>query len=1109
MTSPPACPLDSFPQIKSRKQPYDPTEMTELEKEAATIVARLEAHSTLMADAVAQRTAQEAKLKSYNDLVYAKNLGELEQLKPGNTNKVNELMATLFNQKADNLGVNPFKYSREGNVWYQLQQMRRIASGMIEAKARWEGTFQVKQMMRDLDNIIGKRPMPFGDKNELVQRLVEVGQIPEQRATFQVGPAGDAFNRARYQELVDTLKDNNFTDTQIQQMISKATSISQVMDEVRAYAKGFGVDTGKNVEGIGYWARLLTGDAKQFMYRAKETNSLYDQLVKPANPINALTQIVKDRETFHYIPESESLLAYSLGVHPDKLREMLADGKQFVAFLHKETTPAELEKLVQTGLLSKVPMTTPEIFNYVRDQYKTMPFRNMSEMFKTNPFDVLDFYRHELEREAGRSAQVKNFFKEGIKSGWVAAPQDVSANRREYKDFVKLAAKDIKDLIPDFKGALGDDVYVHPTAWNMLKAQLDIARSPEKLNTLATTLSYFAKPVLDTARFLNQSLLIDPRYPMRILYSNLIASQAAGANMLRHPEGMFDLMKLNQIGLSALDNTKAIYEITPGQLVTKQQLFKDVFVVNRSHDILPQTVTNLTGRIKFNALNPQNLPRAIGYVASYAKRYGAMEAAGYAGSMLTHLQSEVYGPLAALAMYFENSTKWATLLSLTDKSAANRIGQFVTTIQAPHFNHASDTLKYLDEYFHTWDDVGSVTKTTTEYIKPFAQFAMNNPMMQLRHAIRNPAAYMNYWRIRTMLNGGPANDPDMINGAVPQYINDGGPMTLFKSDGKWVTFLTTGADPIFEGNAFLEKGAAGLAHTTLGWWEGASEEQRQELRDHYAGNTLMKQFFIDLFKDTMPLYQEAVSQLTGQDVRTGRPIEQQPGDVDKSFLGMNMSRPVKHLLSIYGPAKKLDDINPFDMFGTPEVRDPRTNQIVRPGTPSIFGQQRSPDSQTELYDPGVSQDWRIRLLKYAGLQPKLIDYARGVQYTYSDIDLLSKQAVAQINKITKNVRFRTDMSEGEREQKKQELSDIIEQYGQLEIDRARITAYMRQHNIPPKEAFEKLEERGNKQLGPLDPQAIQKVLDTIKEMRSQAGILRDGTNVRPARSVPNQELPGR
>ena len=1096
----PICDPSQF-QLGRRKQSYSREEMTELEKEAERIAAFHESHAQQFEDYHAQRQANIAKTVSMNDLAYHKSLGELETLKPGNSDKVADMLATQFNQKAANLATNPSAYSTSGNVWYQLQQSRRIASGMVDAMARWRGAPAVRDVVKEIRSQFGKIPISRQEINELIQRGIEVGQIPERRASYMVGEAGDAFNMARHHQFVDNLQAKGLGQQQVDNILAAVGKIQANADEARIAAASFNPKLLETPEGLAGWARQFSPDAKRFLARVQKTEDLHDALTggKEA-PIDLKQMVIKDRYTYHYIPESEALLAYQLGISPEELRTQIIDGKQFIDTLHS-LKPEELDNLVDNGSLSKIPMTTPEVFHYLVGQYGELPFKGMKEMFLTDPVNVFNHYREQLARDAGRSAQVTTFFNEGIKHGWVVDKDTVEANPDAYKDFTKLDADSVRRVVPDFSGG-EEAVYVHPTAWNMLKTQVNIAKSPAMLATMASSYAAVVKTFMGLVKTTNNSLILNPIYPMRIFHANFVSAASAGANLLRIPEGFRDLAAIQLKGVEALDDTKAIYEVAPGQLVTKRQLFTDYFVRNRSSDILPQTQVIKTAKVDINAIDPRNLPRAIGYLKAYASMYGGAHALEYLGDMFSKAQHELFSPIGSFAMYKENAMKWTTMLSLTDSRPSSRIGQFASTLQAPHIGDFAKTLKYVDDYFHTWDDVGQVTKFTTNYLRPFAQFAMNNPMMQVRAALRKPTMFMNYWRIRSLINQRAANDPDFNESDVPKYMRDSGALYLFKIDDQWVSLPTSGSDPIFEGFNFFRNLSEDTQHYATGEPTGDSHKRLEQLKSRLLEKKApWQEMMAGVLKETQPLFQEALSQESGVDTKTGYNVNRPLGSVDPTFLGLDMPPAVVHLLKTYGALNKLDQWNPGNVFGTPEARDANTGKVIQPGQPGIFGSQRNSNTQPEIYSTKNQGDWRLQVLRMAGFQPKIFDYAKQTQYNFSDIQAVKKDAKAAINRSIRNIN-RTDISDTQKDHLRDALNESITAYASLSLDEERVHEYMKRMDIKPADALRRAE-RTNLANLQLKQEAVKRVQDETAAMRKQAGLKGFYTDTRQREDIEN------
>lgn len=1076
--------IENYKPFKKRKRQVDPNEKTDLERRAYILAQRLEANARKYADKTANQIAQAARKKQYYDDLFIRRMAKLEHLNPKAADRASAWIANNFNQKGKALGLDPsLKYSTPGEVRYGIQQARRLAEGFVEEVGKFKAIREIKEVVRTIKGMVKGKNLPFESVDELIQMAVEVGQIPAKRGAYGIGVNGDAYLMAMYDDFVDLLKSHGFSQFEIDNLIDQAAKISDNLAEVRAVGNAFGLNIG-DLQGLGYFERIMTDVGDRFVKELKSADELLQSFKSSAvgeGKLKFQAALEKSRKTYKYIPEDEALLAYMLGKEVDELRPILADPRELTKFLHSELTDDQLKQLVDMGIASKIPMTTQEVFEYFVKEFDDLPFKGMSEMFRTNPVEVAEYYVQNLKKSAGQSAMINTIFRDGISAGWAVTAEDVANNPGLYKGFKKIDADIIKMYVPDFPGT--GSAYVHPIVADSWRAILDVATDPAKLGTFAGTLKYIGS-------FLTQSLLITPQYAARILYSSTVATIAAGGNLLRAPGALFDNFKVAFGGLEALDDTKKVFTVG-GKQYTKRQLYKE-FIRFRSQDFNAGMLERTDFSPKEILKSIQQPGRQLNYWWQYTQAFGGGKGAAYFADLVKGAQSSFFQPFAAFGSFLETGMKWSTLMSLTDKNPLNQIGQFASSLgQFPrNFNSLDEVFRHIDEYFYPFDDVGRVTSTVSRYIRPFAVYAMNNPPAVIRHAIRNPEPFLNYWRIRSFINQDAAQDEELNEATVPDYVAEGGALFFFKDKDVAVALLTNNYDPISEAVSYFNKVQRDIA-SVFGWYHGTSGQQRDQMeaRGNFA------KWVQDMFKETQPIYRNLAELVTGIDSATGKPIDKDETVEQDSFLGVRMNPVVKWALSSYPPLENLDRWNfagtPAEgVFGEPAYIDPRTNKPyvdeqgrVYEGKPSWAGYERTA-KQIDKYHP-INQKIALRPLRWAGFQVKVLDLAANAQWTYTDIERNMKEAKGMITRASRQLSTDTSLDPKEKARIENEIRVKADQWAQLRIDFERVKRYMAERNIPPNELHKKVTSKIADQM----PQVSDKIMvEIVKEYMDMQGI---------------------
>ena len=1041
---------------------YDPNELSDIKKRALQLHKRLSAQSKRFAELGAEQTAEAARLSAMNDNVFLQDLGEVINLNKEKINDVEHFLANKFNLKAKALGLSPdLNYTTAGELRDTIAIARNIAQGALDEVSRLAGLKEVKRHSENIENIL--KSAGVTDKqviNELRIDSIEVGQIPKFRSVYNIGEAADRFNAQRFTDFTNRLEQMGVSPEGIEEIISSATNISAVMDEARMLGNSFGLDVGQ-VEGIGYVARVYTPDAQRFIDHIKKAQESLQTVKNAENSLGFLnTDVAKSRQTFHYIPEDDAVVAFQLGVEVDELHEIMDRG-ELTKFLHENVSDELLENMVDIGSISKLPMTTKEVHNYVVKKFgNQLPFKGMDDLFITDPERVAEYYVEQLENAAGKSAMARLVVREGLQNGWAVPDSIYKLRPDDFKGFRKLDAESIRKFYPDYSGDAF--VWVNPYVDDTWRSVMGLSTNPSALNTFAQNVQYFGS-------FFNQALLINPGYPLRVLYDSFRNFGAAGGNWLRYSEGWADLLKVTRggKGLDALDNTRKVYQSLNGdKLISERELYSQ-WIKQRGLEAAPLTPgTRVTVKRKsFQQMvqDPFDMGKAANYLIHYTKAFGAVDGAKAAFDMLKGKQGEIFAEFASVASFFEASSKWGLIKSLADTSRGNRVAQQVSglLVSPPKFNNLKEIFRHVDDYFPQWGDTGDVVNFFNSALRPFSVFAMFNPPAQIRQAMRRPHEFVNYWRIKSFMQqqSGALEDEDLNDATFPEWARWASPQFLWKDkeSGEWVTLLNGNWDARADAWSWIGKSEQDVA-AFQGRYVGSTENQR-ELIEH--GKPGMLSYFQEFLKEGQPLIRNLVSLATGRDVRTGREIERDPTQPRTTIF--NLPYEVEYVLTAYPPIQRLKDINPGGVFGRPEFRDPKTGEIIISSQPGVFGSRRV-DFDISKYR-GEKRDLIVNTLRNFGFNVKIIDTARNLQYNFTQSKRLYEQTKKDVGKLRNDLTLEylkgdEDVRNSPDFQRRLELfNDRVSQMAQLGRDTLVIADMMQERGIKPTESFENIDQQ--------------------------------------------------
>jgi hypothetical protein len=990
--------------------------------------------------------AAQAKVSAIVDVKNVMYASKTQALNPSKLNAFESFLAAQFNMKRKALDT-ALGLTESGAVRVNLREAGTIAQGIVDDLVKLRMSNAIKTLSKRIDDLVLPKVKSRQAANRLRLDIIEIGSIPKLQATYGTMPGARKFNAGRFKKLVEDLKALGLSNKEVQELVQLSTEISTKMDEMRLVGNALGLDIGKE-EMLGYLTRVMTPELSKWLdvSEAKGVSSLTDLSARKGGGHGNV--IEGSRVASHLVPEDITILASKTGLGEDEIKPMLSDGS-LTRVLMEKLSSEQLDKLVDTHVLSKVSMTTNELSDFIIAKYgDKLPMqvkKGTLPVFIDDPELITDFYIKYLKDQTYKSNMAKRIVTDGLSNGWVLPKVEFDKIDSAAKaNFVKLDAATVRRYYPAYKETA--DLYVHKVVDQQWRSMMAMINDPFTINTIHQNIKAFGG-------FFNQALLTNPTYPARILYDSIRSFYAAGGNLLRYHEGWRDIATImSRNSIDHLDDTKAIFRGVNGDLVTERQLFRQ-FISLFGTDYAPlTTATKLNKRGHFK--NILNLPRGVAYATEMVKKIGVVEGGKEFLSLAKGVQEDIFSELATLATFFETSAKWALIKSWMGEDASNKIAQTVTQlgVPAPNPKTLQDAALVIEDYFTAWNDVGSGSRLINDTVRPFSVYAMWNTPAQIRQIIRRPHEFENYIRIQSFLNRDFNQDDRHVEWTLPQFIKDNRPLALWKDqNGNWVTVLPTSwdsrADFFASGNRTVTQ-----AYKDMGIRTGnATEQYKQILREEQD-----IPFFGDYIKEASPYIKTLVSLVTGRDATTGKDIK---GELETgSRTGLPWQ--AEYLLSTYPPIDAMIRSNPFELLGTPEFRDPQTLEVIVPGKPGLLGNRRVD------YDPSKYENpWgAINVLRRIGLNVKIVDTARNLQYSYTKADRAYNKLKSDVSSIQKELTI-MDMK-GERElytqewqQKQKEFESKVYQLMYMQKDLIVLQEYMRYRNVKPTEVIKYVDQQ--------------------------------------------------
>lgn len=820
-----------FSFIKSKdKSRYNPDELREVEKRAMEFWKTLATAGAKHKDIESEATRLGARARAIADHVSSLDMVDVVNL-TGSLGKISKFWANQLGLRANFLGMSPFfDYTKAGRLQENFVDAQAVGQGMVEEFAKFGTVNAIKKLSDEMNGLFALHRI--NDKralNALKLEALDVGFIPKARIVTRGSEAVDAVLDQRRTLFTEKMRRYGFLGSEIDSIINTATKIQVRNDEIRAVANSLGID--KGIGSIGGVGQTFRPEVKKFIREWSDAKKAFPD---SWNKINYLQELSKKSVT--YTVNDEVITAYQLGISMDELRYLMESGT-LAKHIAKNIEPALLENMLDVGSLSKLPMTTKEVYEMVvKELGEELPFKGLDEMFIVDPAEATKYMADNMINAARKSNMARLIVGQGLENGWGVTATQYLENPALYKDYKLVEKTTLNRWFDDYSG---QDIYIRKDVFDVWDTQLAIAGDPIKFNALVQNLQYWGS-------FFNQARLLSVAFPVRVILDTFRNYSAAGGNLLRYHEGWSDLLRIQRNGLDALDDTKAVYKGLDGGMVTERKLFES-FVELRNVGVAPFVASeaiplynNLKGLFRFD--------KSVNYVMWYMKAYGGLEGSFKTGKealdYVKRLQGSIFQNIAAPASFFEASSKWSLIKSLADTTRANKFGQVAsgmgTTVK--DFNNLRDIFRHVDDYFPNWNNPGGLANFLSFTFKPFASFAMQNPPAQVRQALRRPIEFINYWRIQGLINQA-LDDEDLNEATVPDYMMKT-PIAVHKDkeSGEWIFLLPSSWDARKDAWQSITEAGESAARMS-GQYVGTTKEQVDMLTGRDGTFQFFKEFF--------------------------------------------------------------------------------------------------------------------------------------------------------------------------------------------------------------------------------------------------------------------------
>lgn len=1084
-----------------KNRPFTPDELSNVEKRAQMLQERLMSTARAMAPEL-EKDAQEFAETTMKRWTKVARMMEAETLKPGsNKNIVKWLEFQLAEKFAvwKNMAGFGEGVTEAGAVRQALQRTGRKYGGSVaDILSEIGASNKVYDVQKASRKALKGSGLNKYEVDAIIQNAQEVGWQRYLEEGINTGEAGKQLLAAKQRDLLERLKGHGLSPDEVETVVNGGKEIADTYHGIYQAVSELGVDMGDASKLIGYSPRLFTDEAISRMKWNLEANGVSFGNLKNKNTTKLEDLITASRTTNEFVVEDAALLDFLLRRNDPEVytklgvkdaMELIGEHNKVGEALFNHLGSDTVEALVDTGIMSKIPMTSQEVFDYMVRRYE-LPFDGVNELMVVDPIKALKLYKNQLESLATDSGKSWLLLRNAMDGSWGVSKKEVMSNPQKFKGFQPLS-----EVVPDnlkqrfglsegglygTKGANStlfttlEDTYAHPVAANMFKAVLDISSDP---NSMAT----FAR-ILNTVNKTFRSLVMTTTGTvMRIVWGNAFQVVGAGGSLFEYGQQAAKWIGLSLTGNQGeraakrlFDDTKKMYKGLGGEAVTEYQLYRQAVAEGFLNDL-----TSLTGDAVQSSNKAGNyLTKAPKYLADTVMKYGLLSGKPIqeVSEWFSHLAADKVGvPFRMANNTLDNAAKFSILKSVTTDSMLENLGQFAT-LNTKKVRSLEEAIEHAQDYFFWYDDLGTVDKVMGRYIAPFWTYMSRNPVAQVRSAMRNPGKFMSYHRMYAAMNAPASGEgDDLPSGSLQGYqLDQKNVYWVIPADqsatGKreYFAISMSGVDPVADGQQF----AGEVGSNILSMFGFKKDPKTGNLSERIAANspwsktetnnTLSKYLSGDMSSTitAYPVVQAAYKAVTGKD-NYGKNIEEfdvTGNKVQKSLLGYKVNPLAKMWFeTLLPPLASLDRLNPGNAFGKPEIKDAQgniTQQAQGSQMPQLPGlepaEARARSSQKDINRTKVGEQnkggfFSLPTLDPLGVNVNYIDVAK--QMGYSEKEIVDAMKAGK-NAIIKTRLSLKDSDPKKRKETEERIAEYIQQYVYLQSEYRGMVRWREQRGIP-------------------------------------------------------------
>lgn len=986
------------------------------------------------------------------------------------------MMWNRFDRVMNKLGlqnVNPTTI-RRGNVYKFLKDIQRKSKGGIdEILANHELEQKLVQIDRELLTYKKKYKLSDHQFGLLKTVGVEIGWQPFIADYNSLSVNGLKYLRGEQQRYVGFLKKElGMTDVDVQEVVRLTSEPVQTFHEALLIARKAGVNVGDlKKSGLGYFPHQYS---KDYITRLNWTRDGDNVVFGDGDKMSVFQAFNKSRESNNYIVEDEVVLDWLLqkfggskvyehiGSRINKNVSGVADiyDNDMVLYdaISNVLPDATINHLVESGILSKIPLTTDRVFNKLKQAYD-LPYESVNEVMNVDYGRAMQLYKKQLENLAVDANTVYALARSAVKEGWGVTEQEILANPEKY-----LGWRPVSKVIPESLqeryllqvDGLGADVlgntYVSPMVADVIRGEMNVISDPHMLGVMGQGIQFLKK--WNTTMWLSTSQFIGRQF-----VNNFTQLFSAGGNPSTFVEDMMRRMwaaRKGQDMLQVWDNTKKMY-VLEGEELTERELFKKLVGTGYINDYTQAGLEASSGKyVPRQSLIEQakrtsrqlrhtfrQFPNQWGKVGSEVGRYVDEFVNGTAGA-----------PFRFANVEFETLAKFALAKSTFSKNKLT--GWLTGSPMIYDIKNLDEFTDYSSRFFYWYDDamlnkrnIGGAADVVNSLI-PFLNYRTQNLHGTFKQVINHPSKFANYLRWYAAANA-PMEKEDLPVGGIPDYVWD--TMPVYYKIPKEESGLKDDTFFYFPTASLIQQ--FGAKEDVEGMLELMGIGERKDLQDESTAKP-KEPFLKKIVKDESFLWAKFLyAATTGEDPDTDYALGETPASKPTSILGVKVSPWTKYSLNmIFPPLNNLDRWNPNNVFGQAPYYDQYREEYVE-GQLSWAGAERTSKDRGDIpFNPNSTVQELI------GMKGNFIDVAYNMGATKDEVKRTIYENIGVLKTIRKNIN--STISEDERKNMEFQYETIRQYVFQLQVEHAKVDQWIKRKGFTTKKGLQILRDQGIK-----------------------------------------------